>query len=225
MKTFGIIGGYGAVASARFHTTLIKLFTDEGKYEDCDFPSFILANLPKNLIDETGNISDLEETRQKLNDTVDKLGEVDHILILCNTFHVPELINSDSKLFISLPVVTSEQVVQENIRKPLIVASETSNNSRIYTHSNYEPEYLDAGELIKAGMKGRTNHPALPHLVAEAETRGCDGIVLGCTDLTVFADQLRQITSLPIIDSVESAARKMKGLHDESLQLHRSDDI
>lgn len=217
MIKFGIVGGHGAVASAHFHTQLIEAYLQDGAYEDEHFPSFIISNYPEKTIDSSGEIDDYTNVSRLLTQTVNAMRDIDYCLVLCNTFHSPQVNIATKAQRLNLPQITAQEGVASGAKRPLVVASSTSNKSRLYDNPAYDPVYLDAGQLIELGMRGSKDHPLLSVLIEKARLSKCDSIILGCTDLTRFASQLRTMTNLPVIDSVESAVKKVKELDNESV--------
>lgn len=217
MIKFGIVGGHGAVASAHFHTQLIEAYLQDGAYEDEHFPSFIISNYPEKTINSSGEIVDYTKASLLLTQTVQAMRDIDYLLVLCNTFHIPQVNITTNARRLDLPKLTVQKAIASAVKRPLVAASSTSNTSRLYDDPEYSPVYVDAGKLIELGMRGTREHPLLQNLVDEAHLSECDSIILGCTDLTRFASQLRNMTNLPVIDSVESAVQKVKELDNESV--------
>lgn len=218
MVKFGIIGGHGAVASAQFHIQLIEAFLEDGAYEDEDFPSFIISNLPEKTVNSAGTIINYPQVSQLLSRTVAMMGDIDYLLILCNTFHSPQVEIATTAKKLSLPQITAEHAVAASCKRPLVVCTSISTSNNLYDNPEYEVAYYPGADLlIEAGMGGQTDHPTLASIIEEAKQLNCDSIILGCTDLTRFAPQLLTMTDLTVIDSVEAAVHKVKELNNESV--------
>jgi aspartate/glutamate racemase len=97
--------------------------------------------------------------------------------------------------------------VDRGHRKPLLVSSTETIQSGLYKHEDYDLQTYYSPELIESGMK--TEEPVqsfIDKVLAEAEACGADSIIMGCTDLNMYAKRIRTQTQLPVMDSVEIAA-------------------
>jgi len=214
-NTYGILGGYGAVATLHLQQLLVKRVLSTGQYADTAFPRMIISNLPEDIINAEGHISSLGSLRTELGKTAPLFQAATDVYVICNTFHVEEEFMQRvfaNKLH-SVPALTSQAVADSGHSKPLIVGSKLTSKDSLYSHATYTPTNMFADELIAAGMKYQTSHPQLTDVVTVAEQAGSDCIVLGCTDLSVMADTLRTMTKLPVIDSVEAVANHIYNSH------------
>lgn len=218
VNLFGIIGGHGAVATLQFHKLLTSLALNAGAYNDDDFPNLIITNIGGNIINTQGVITDAKNLKNLLirtEATFTQAGTT-HTLILCNTFHSEQKFMK--KLFhgqqLLLPELVKKAIITAQHRKPFIVGSQTTLNYGLYESPEYTTINMFAGELIEAGMKNHTTHPLLRTIIKEAEDNSADSIILACTDLSVFHQELQKLTGLPVIDSLAVAANTIFTLHE-----------
>jgi aspartate/glutamate racemase len=208
-KTYGILGGYGAPAGLHLHQEIIERALATKGHEDLAFPRFILTNLPYNVMTETGVIQNREEFI-KANEEANKAFTLaTDVIILCNSFHrylgLMDDIYGDK--LINLPKRVAEEAVGRGYQKPLLVSSKETIQSGLYVHEGYQLETYYDPRLIDSGMK--TENPVLSlmePILEKAKACGADSIIMGCTDLNQYAKQIRNLTDLPVMDSVETAA-------------------
>jgi aspartate/glutamate racemase len=207
---YGVLGGYGSVAALRFHQLVIEKALAKQAYLDTDFPSFILDNVPLDVIDERGLI---DEARfdATIEAAATRLEAATDVLVLCNSFHVREdlLLKHFGTRLHSLIGLMKSKAAAVGAQRPLLLGSVTTIDRGLYESSHYEVRKLFMPELIAAGMAGMRTHELLSLVALEVETQHADAIMLGCTDLTVFADEIRKLVNLPVIDSVEVAVEEL----------------
>lgn len=208
MSIIGILGGNGAVATSRFHQLVVTFSLDKGFYQDEDFVNMIIVNSANDLITSQGNITDEQKLLRHFSYLSPIFSNADYLMVLCNTFHKyeKEIINIFSPELISIPALVREQLYGKSVRRPLILSSQTSINEKLYASTYYEEDYLAVPELIEAGMKGFTSHQKITDVVAIVQNNNYDAVVLGCTDLSIFGEVLKELCSVNIFDSLEIAA-------------------
>lgn len=208
-KTYGIVGGYGAPAGLHLHQELITQTLATKGHTDLDFPRFILTNLPYNIMTETGEIQNKEEFIQANTEANKAFTSATDVIILCNSFHRYLNIMKDiygSKL-INLPQRVGQQAVENGYQKPLLVSSTETIQAGLYKNSGYDLQTYYNPAIIESGMKTETPLRSLMLPILEkAEKTEADSIIMGCTDLNQYAKEIRKLTHLPVMDSVETAA-------------------
>lgn len=207
---YGVFGGYGSVAALRFHQLVIDRALAKQAYLDIDFPSFMLDNVPLDVIDERGLI-DEDRFDATLALAAKRLEPATDILVLCNSFHVREdlLMKHFGSRLHSLIGLMKSKADSVGSKQPLLLGSVTTIDRGLYESSHYDVRKLFLPELIAAGMAGAKTHELLRLVALEAVEQQADAIMLGCTDLTVFADEIRRLVDLPVIDSVEVAVEEL----------------
>jgi aspartate/glutamate racemase len=208
-KTYGILGGYGAPAGLHLHQDIIRQTLATKGHTDLAFPRFILTNLPYNIMTETGEIQDKEQFIRANEEANKAFITATDVIVLCNSFH--RYLNIMENIFdgklINLPQRVANEVIVRGHRKPLLVSSIETIKSGLYKNEDYSLQTYYNPALIESGMK--TEEPVqslIDSVLQEAEIRGADSIIMGCTDLNQYAKNVRQQTQLPVIDSVEIAA-------------------
>jgi aspartate/glutamate racemase len=211
LKTFAILGGHGAVATTHFLNLLTDTYLNDGAYEDEDFPQTIISNLPASVINSAGEIADIANLHKLIQNTAPIFATADHIVVLCNTFHTEQTYMDEAfhGNLMSLPQITRDTIAEQGYRKVLVVGSNATLTHQLYNDSRFivVPSYNP--ELITAGMQKKLIPELLYDVIADAVTNQVDSIVLGCTDLSVFADELRKLADFPVIDSVETAVKTL----------------
>ena len=208
-KTYGILGGYGAPAGLHLHQEIIAQTIATKGHEDLAFPRFVLTNLPYNVMTETGIIQNREEFILANNEANKAFTLATDVIILCNSFHryLGLMDSMYGEKLINLPQRVAETVVEQGYKKPLLVSSKETIQSGLYVHQGYELATYYNPKLIDSGMKTETPVEAfMLEVIREAEAVQADAIIMGCTDLNLYAKKIRELTSIPIIDSVEVAA-------------------
>lgn len=208
-KTYGIVGGYGAPAGLHLHQEVIERTLATKGHTDLDFPRFILTNLPYNVMTETGEIQDREQFIQANTEANKAFTLATDILILCNSFHRYLGLMDDiyGEKLINLPQRVASEAVENGYTKPLLVSSKETIQSGLYVHDGYDLQTYYDPKLIDSGMKTETPRLDLMEpILRRAEECGADSIIMGCTDLNMYAKTIRTLTGLPVMDSVETAA-------------------
>lgn len=216
---YGILGGYGAVATLRFQQLLFQAVLETGKYEDQDFPKLIITNLPTPVITNTGKIDDVTKLRSMFNDVAPIFRTATHMAVLCNTFHSeqPYMQAIFNGLLLPLPEITLQAAVSRGAKNSFLLASEETIRHNLYLDKGMAIHAAAAPELIQAGMQGNTYHPKLMDVIRDAEAAQADSIILGCTDLSIFSETLRSLTSIPVVDSLEETAHTILALEKRKL--------
>jgi aspartate/glutamate racemase len=199
--TYGIISGAGPMAGALLYEKVIEKLQAKGAWQDHDFPSIILMNVPFSpMID--GQL-DNQSVREELLNSLSYLSEhCDRIYIACQTLHL-YLNEEEIKKFqvISLLQLTKEAIKAH--QAPIkVIASKTSRLSNL--HGKYVDnacEYVadkQAEDAIEAILKGQAIDMTWAENIAEKEA-----LLLGCTEFSVA---LKDSKAVGIIDPIMLAA-------------------
>lgn len=229
-KTLGILGGVGPLATVYFADLIVKMTPASC---DQDHIRTIVSNNPK-IPDRTDFILDntkpnplpmmVEDARM-----LSALG-CDYIAIPCNTAH---FFFDEIQKNIPVRVIN---IIEETLRfakdtvpglrKVGILATSGTLHSRVYPHYAEEfdiecvyPDESDIEQLmdiiynqVKAGKP--VDHDLFFGIVEHMKQKGCEAVILGCTELSVIYYEL-QIRRPDILDSMTALAaacvREIKG--------------
>lgn len=202
MKKLGVIGGMGPEASCYYYENVIA-HTDASKdQEHIDMVILSHATMPdRTEAIMSGDDKHLIQLLQEDARTLESLG-VANIAITCNTSHY--FYNQIQKA-VQIPVINMihESVAfavkeYDNVKKIGIMATDGTINSRIY-HKECrkmgvtpvkpsEERQKDVMSLIyddiKSGRPGDRNK--FDRVMNEFVRKGCDAVILACTELSVF---------------------------------------
>ncbi len=202
-QIYGILGGYGTVATTRFHQLLNQKWIDyNNAYDDHHFPHTITTNLPIQIMDVAGTTLDVEKLNETLKDNASYLVKSDEVYALCNTFHLyKDVLLSYLPQLVSIPELTSSKIPDGE--RAVIAASELTLKNGLYARDRYFTINYPSDLFIAEGMRNVVNEEELKRLVDFAVENEATSIVLGCTDLSISVDKLRELTTLPVYDSLE----------------------
>lgn len=219
-KRVGILGGMGPEATAFFFQKIIELTPAR---RDQDHIPLIIFNNPQ-VPDRTAAIMGHGESPLPIlleGITFLEGAGVDFICIPCNTahFYYEELQNRCRVPILHLIDEVVKQVQEHgDVNKIGILATTGTLKSGLYQKAcqklrikTLTPDATQESELyaviqnIKAGKK--VLQPVID-LVNAFLQQGVQGIILGCTELSLIKEELAREFHLPIFDSVEILARR-----------------
>lgn len=218
MKKLGVIGGAGPLASALFYLSLIE----ESYRQHGALPEIFLINFPftRGITNEEGKqkksqIShELKKVLMKL-----KYNRAEYGVIVCNTLHLYlQDIVPDFPLFY-LPELVLDEAEKLHKMRLLILGSQNTCSQNLYAREGFEFLYPDlenqllVDEAIDKVLKGEVSEHSAFLLSKMIRVMFLNtpfqGIVLGCTELSVLHDRY-PIHSVPhIFDSVKIAAKQI----------------
>lgn len=208
-KTYGVIGGYGSYASLQFQQQLLEETLKSNPKTDEDFVQYILVHMPKNIISSDGTGLHKKEWETELT-RISKIltGEVDEIIILCNSLHYNlQLIK---KCFPATPLVSLISLVEDRVKdiqanKKLILCSDITKTNHLYGLETINNQYHGSSLMIEKANLGDIDLSLVKEVVEKAEQMNAKAIILGCTDLTIYTKHFQAVTNIQIIDSVNEA--------------------
>ena len=201
-KKLGVIGGMGPEATSYYYENVIA-HTKAGKdQEHIDMVILSHATMPdRTEAIITGEDKELIHLLQEDAMTLEKLG-VSNIAITCNTSHY---FYEHIQKAVDVPIINMihESVAyavneMENVKRVGIMATDGTINSRIYhrecrklgvTPVKPSPErQQDVMSLIYDDIKGGKpgDRSKFDRVVSEFMRKGCDAVILACTELSVF---------------------------------------
>ena len=217
----GVLGGMGPLATTIFMRNVI-LYTDANKDQE---------NVPMVIINDTEipdrtefltNISENSPYPKLINNIKDleKLG-CNYIVIICNTSHAfyEELQKNSSAKIINMIEETLKECDNTNFNKVGLLATEGTIKSKIYDKFNkfnielFIPNYDIQKEItsfiydyIKKDKK--VSKEEFERVLKYFYNNGCDGVILGCTELSVIYKDLNLNNDKRIVDSTVVVAKK-----------------
>lgn len=221
----GVIGGVGPVATIEFYRLLVaEVQTRTGVWPDLLVHS---QPLPMRLVHAVlaGTLTAAETTEidallTSSLDTLERAG-CDLVAMPCNTFHRhlrPLLAGRHPKL-IDMVNETIDAAAARGLRRLILLAAGTSVDHEAYAAARvrgveilHPADQAFVNDLVErcvnAGtgpfdLDGAVRSAVLAVSGAPATSQlagGADGVLLGCTDLTVLRDGLSRVT--PVVDSL-----------------------
>lgn len=218
-KTIGILGGMGPDATALFFQRVIALTPAQCDQEHIPI---IINNNPQ-IPDRTDAIlANGEDPVPALQDAIIILekASVDFIFIPCNTVHV---YYDEMQRCVDVPIVNLiESVVDDilkrfpDINKVGLLSTLGTIKSGLYHNTllKHDIELVAPNEVQHDSLQGAIQElkkqskdtAAIQSLANDLVRAGVEGIILGCTELSLIAKQL--ILSVPVFDSIEILAEK-----------------
>lgn len=203
MYKLGVIGGLGPAASSFFYSRIIEHTKASCDQEHIDMVILSHASTPdRTKAIESGDDAKLIEVLQEDVRALEQLG-VSNIAIPCNTSHYfLDAIQSATSVPIINMITESVRYAKEvkGASKIGIMATDGTINSGLY-HKACEDMGLEAispssnkqadvmkliYDDIKAG--GHGNADLFNGIIYELKEKGCDAVILACTELSVFKE-------------------------------------
>ena len=213
-KTVGVLGGLGPMASVYFYEMVVNMTDAKTDQEHVDMIITNRATTPDRTAFIVGE-SD-EDPSKVLIDDAKKLENygVDFIAMTCNTAHYfyNKIANS-----INIPMLN---IVEATNHKKLGILATTGNiKTNLYQDmcEKYEIEYMILDENrqsqvmdiiyndIKSGKSADMNK--FNSIVEYLKENNCDGVILGCTELSILKND-NNLDGHFYIDSLEMLARE-----------------
>ncbi|MBP7774703.1 amino acid racemase [Candidatus Woesebacteria bacterium] len=217
-KSIGILGGMGPDASASLYLKMIeKARTQFGAEKNDEYPDIILNSVP--VPDFISNKKNMPRALKMLEHSVDVISPACICLgIACNTAHllIPELQKRTPVPFVSMIEAVSHEVKKRKYKKVGLLATPTTFHSGMYqTSIGHSAEVLvptdaqvnEMGEIVNQVLAGDfVNTPKkLVKIADELKERGCEAIVLGCTELPLVFPDTYVLPSLSSLDFLTQA--------------------
>lgn len=211
-KIIGIVGGAGPLAGAcLLERVLILSNRRYGCYRDADYPQVLLNSFPFSdmLTSKKDNMLLKAELRLSLNQLRAQGAEV--LAIACNTLHNFLDADQDREDLINLPRMLGEELCLEEM--PLVLCTTTSRENNMYKKflecSYPEPSIqIKVDEIIDRILQGAGSHQIVTDLLTLIEEGTASTVILGCTELSLFAKEL-SVSNKKILDPLEILAKKI----------------
>ncbi len=211
-KSIGIVGGAGPLAGASLLERVLRLSGSAyGCYRDGDFPKVLLLSFPFSEMLTPG--MDVAQLQNELSQCLKQLREngAAVLAIACNTLHA--FLNEDEELtdFIHMPKELAMQISPAEI--PLVLCTTTSKQFGLHRRF-FRCAYPDdetqgrVDNLISQILKGTEQQVVVGELREIIESQTASTIILGCTELSLFANHIAAGTKT-IIDPLDVVAEKI----------------
>ena len=219
IKKPGILGGLGPQATEIFYHEFIRLCQIREKVV---YPNMLINSM--NLFNFLNLINNKEALVELVKEEINKIHNyVDFIASPCNTIH---FIIDEMREYSKVPIIAiHEEVVKEvckpQIRKIGILGTKTTVYNNFYQDElrdyNIVSEILDEKNedklhslIFNKILLGKNHDEILHHLlsfIGLLKNKGCQGIILACTELPGFIKQKN--TDVQIFSSTEILAKSV----------------
>lgn len=216
----GILGGMGPLASSRFYELFIQISVERFSVtKNVDFPHLLLDSIP--VPDLVRSQDDAEVAVQMIEEEAQRLVRAGAMLLAmtCNTMHLYEdrIREAVDVPFLSMIAAVTECVRNDGRKRIGLLGSMTTMQSTLY-RSPLERSGIEVlvpadsgqeklGTLIHAviaGHVGESERKQLRTQINALMSRGCDAVILGCTELPLLIRQ--KDVSIPLYDSLQILA-------------------
>jgi len=217
----GLIGGVGPGATAAFYQTVVRRYAQR---HGGDQPALLIHSVPMTAAIEAAILGgatagpEVEQMRAMLEDGVRRLSQagVDAIAMPCNTLqaYLPEIVARAGLPYLALIGETVRHIQQQGRQRVALICTNAMRALGLYQaelDARGQPYLLPSAEeqasitqTIFDSLHARPDpnaalRPVLRHLETQA-----DSILLGCSDITAFADPA--FTRLPVVDAMDVLA-------------------
>ena len=215
-KHLGILGGMGPVATAHFYRLVIQGALARGAKRDADFPRISLSSAVVTGFDARG-FDNREAMAEELIRGAKQLAAAgaDLIAMPCNTAHA---FLEEVRASVSIPVLnmveeTQGEAFKAGMHKVALLSTASTAEEAVYAHPELEllaltkEEQDTVSRLIERGeedLHDASDTALLAALVGTLRASGAEGIILGCTELSMLS--LPQ-SEIPFFDSSSILAK------------------
>lgn len=219
--TVGVLGGLGPMASVYFYEMVVNMTDAKTDQEHVDMIITNRATTPDRTAFIIGE-SDEDPSKVLINDAqkLEKYG-VEFIVMTCNTAHYfyKKIANSINIPLVNIVEETIKHAKTNNHKKLGILATTGNIKTNLYQSmcEKYGIEYLVLDENrqsqvmeiiyddIKSGKPADMNK--FNAIVDYLKENNCDGVILGCTELSILKND-NNLNGNFYIDSLEVLARE-----------------
>lgn len=219
--TVGVLGGLGPMASVYFYEMVVNMTEAKTDQEHVDMIITNRATTPDRTAFIVGNSN--EDPSKILIDDAKKLEKygVDFIVITCNTAHYfyEKIVNSVNIPLVNIVEETIKHAKVTNHKKLGILATTGNIKTNLYQNmcEKYDIEYLVLDENRQSQIMEiiyddiKSGKPAdmdkFNSIVDYLKENNCDGVILGCTELSILKND-NKLDGNFYIDSLEVLARE-----------------
>ena len=178
MTSIGILGGVGAIASARFHLALVEAWAIRHKAEDdADFPIIRHASRPLGL--DASGLVDPETTRLFVKWELDEMESCDRIAVICNS--IAPVLPHDPRL---LTPMDACRPALTGVKSAWLLASDTTIRDRIYQRAYPDIEWKTPPLSMTSWITALIGDAFTYRRIEELHLPAGELVVLGCTELS-----------------------------------------
>ncbi len=220
-KTVGLIGGVGPGATAAFYQNVVRRY---GASHGGDQPALLIYSVPMEAPMEAAILNgatagpEVDRLITMLEDGVLRLARagVDAIAMPCNTLqaYVPEIVARAGLPYIHLIGETVRHIRQQGHRSVAVICTNPMRSLGLYQAEldaqavpyllPSESEQVDITQTILDTLHAHPDPNARLRPVVRRLETVADSILLGCSDLTAFAEP--GFTRLPVVDPMDVLA-------------------
>lgn len=222
-KTIGLVGGAGPIAGSLVLKKLIAhCQLQYGCIHDEDFPKLILVSVPfAEMLQPSRQQQEETKVTLQLQETLDFLisSGCDSVAIACNTLHAYLDEGCYRDKLVHLVVETESYILEQPFSRVLVLCTETSVQKEVYNFCSMllpnKKEQQFINEIINRVLSGKLSQEDSLELEEFAlskieEDEEIDGILLGCTELSVLQDTFpMERLGMPLIDPVDILIHKL----------------
>ena len=228
-KTIGVLGGMGSYATVEFFKMILDNFNVQREWE---YPKILIYNNPQLPSRTRAVLFNEESPEQGLIEGCQKLERsgADFIVIPCNSAQVwhQAILKKVNIPVINIIIVVKEHILSNfpTMRKIGLISGEVPIQKKLYNKEFEEKEIEILLADTKIQIVVREIIDAVKHNHHTVETkekclrvihhflnRGAEGIILGCTELSLVLKA--QDSSVPLFDSSAILAAKVAALSRE----------
>ena len=222
MKIAGILGGLGPQSTALFYEEIIRLAQSR---EQVEYPRMIINSM--SVWDFSNRMDDHEALFELVSAEIARIeNQVDFLAMVCNTAHciLEPLRNTSKKPLLAIQEEVVKKIREDGLKKVGILGTRVTTGTQIYQReldkhgiaSLCLPDRLQDtfNQLIFDEMlhgsgydKMETSMGIFVDLLVE---QGCEGVILGCTELPLFISQ--EEVSVPLYASTQILAESVARL-------------
>ncbi len=219
--TVGVLGGLGPMASVYFYEMVVNMTDAKTDQEHVDMIITNRATTPDRTAFIVGS-SDEDPSKILIDDAkkLEKYG-VDFIVMTCNTAHYfyEKIARSVNLPLVNIVEETIKHAKVTNHKKLGILATTGNIKTNLYQNmcKKYDMEYLTLDENRQSQVMEiiyddiKSGKPAdmekFNSIVNYLKENDCDGVILGCTELSILKND-NELDGHFYIDSLEVLARE-----------------
>jgi aspartate racemase len=227
MKTIGVLGGMGPVATGEFFNRMLALCQKEhNAFQDGDYPPILVYSMSLKGSNESG-IKDEKKLEFEFIDGIIKLcnGGCDFVVIPCNTAHhfVEDLRKKVDTPILSIIDLAVAEVKKNKIKKIGLLASESTYIHKVYAIplsvngiELVSPEQNERKKLTKivldimGGKRTEEDRKTIKAITDRmVKDNGIEAVIVGCTELSlVLPNDQYPVKAFDAMDSLAEAAVK-----------------
>ena len=213
-KSIGILGGAGPFASAFLLTKILSICSEKyGCYRDSSFPKIILISIP--FTEMLGPQIEAEKIRQELLHGLQelKLLKAEVLTVACNTLHAFLNISDVQDSFMHMPQILAAKLRDSVSEVPLVLCTTTACKfelHRQFFRCNYPALEVQAqvDQLIDDILRGCNEAVVIAKLESLVNSQSSNKIILGCTELSMYAHKLK-CPQKTVIDPLDMVANQI----------------